>query len=130
MIFIVIMTRKEEITKAGIEYTIANKPKCIAGDNFKDSADILNRNPDFEAGAEWADAHPHWISVADELPDEGKYAVTINKFGFQAVQMKHKFFHDPRMVCLWCKNKNVKVISITFVPNGGFCVFYRDEISK
>ena len=62
------MTREEQILKAGIEYTIANKPKCIAGDNFKDLADIFNKNPDFEAGAKWADEHPRWISVKDELP--------------------------------------------------------------
>ena len=66
------MKREEQILKAGIEYTIANKPKCIAGDNFKDLADIFNKNPDFEAGAMWADAHPHWISVEDELPPDNE----------------------------------------------------------
>lgn len=45
--------------------------------------------------------------------------------------MKHKFFRDPRYLCWWCNDNNVKVISITFVPKGGWCVFYRDKkISK
>ena len=72
------MTREEQILKAGIEYTIANKPKCIAGDNFKDLADIFNRNPAFEAGAQWADAHPHWISVEDKLPPCNVFVLTCD----------------------------------------------------
>ena len=36
------MTRKEEIIQAGINYTLANKPRCIAGDNFADISDEYN----------------------------------------------------------------------------------------
>lgn len=41
--------------------------------------------------------------------------------------MKHKFFLDPRQVCWWCNIKKVEVISITFVPRGGWCVFYKEN---
>ena len=44
--------------------------------------------------------------------------------------MNHKFFLDPLHVCWWCNGNNIEVISITFVPKGGWCVFYRDKIRK
>ena len=50
--------RQKQIEDAGIEYTIANKPRCIAGDNFADLARQFNKNLDFEAGAKWSDKHP------------------------------------------------------------------------
>ena len=50
--------RQKQIEDAGIEYTITNKPRCVAGDNFADLARQLNKNLDFEAGAKWSDKHP------------------------------------------------------------------------
>ena len=50
--------REKQIEDAGIEYTIANKPRCIAGDNFADLARQFNKNKDFEAGAKWSDRNP------------------------------------------------------------------------
>ena len=53
------MTREEEIMKAarvyanGIAQHLPNKKYC---------------EEDFITGAVWADAHPHWLSVEDELP--------------------------------------------------------------
>lgn len=32
----------------------------------------------FISGAEWADAHPHWISVEDELPKDGEKVLGYN----------------------------------------------------
>jgi hypothetical protein len=64
------MTRKEEIKQAGINYTLANKPRCIAGDNFADVRDVFNRNLDFEAGAKWADEHPKQIEISLEDIEE------------------------------------------------------------
>ena len=54
------MTQRElDARVASIQYTETadlNLPAIeVAGDAF-------------EAGAEWADGHPHWISVEDELP--------------------------------------------------------------
>lgn len=50
------MTREEQIQKAAIKYVEQGFPDIfIAG---------------FLYGAMWADKHPHWISVEDELPPE------------------------------------------------------------
>lgn len=46
----------------------------------------LTKNDIYELGQLYDEVtQQHWISVADELPDEGKYAATISKVGFQAV---------------------------------------------
>lgn len=48
------MTREEEITDAAMHYAY--------------DIDKVFATASFVAGAEWADQHPHWISVEDELP--------------------------------------------------------------
>ena len=53
------MTRKEEIRKSAFEYIKSDAVK--AGEEYTSFGDFIN-------GAKWADAHPHWISVEDELP--------------------------------------------------------------
>ena len=40
---------------------------------------------------EFGQQHPHWISVEDELPNDGAYVVTINKVGLKEVR---HFYHD------------------------------------
>lgn len=40
----------------------------------------------FECGVEWADSHPHWISVEDELPKEGDAILAM-----QDIQGNHWF---------------------------------------
>jgi hypothetical protein len=49
------MTREEEIKRAASEVA-------------KGSLYPTLTKRDFVEGAEWADAHPHWISVEDEKP--------------------------------------------------------------
>lgn len=49
------MTRKEEIKEVAQKEMSKYPNFCITA-------------PAFRMGAEWADAHPHWISVEDELP--------------------------------------------------------------
>lgn len=44
---------KEEIIDAGIEYTMNTRPVCIGGAAFEEDMRMFNRNPAFEAGAEW-----------------------------------------------------------------------------
>lgn len=51
------MTRKEEIARAAKDYHIKLHPNFTFGEYVA-----------FIDGAQWADAHPHWISVEDELP--------------------------------------------------------------
>lgn len=40
----------------------------------------------FVEGAQWADAHPHWISVDDEMPKDGECVATINTVGVKDVR--------------------------------------------
>lgn len=51
------MTRKEEIARAAKDYHIKLHPNFTFGEYVA-----------FIDGAQWADAHPHWISVEEELP--------------------------------------------------------------
>ena len=44
---------KEEIIDAGIEYTMNTRPVGIGGAAFEEDMRMFNRNPAFEAGAEW-----------------------------------------------------------------------------
>lgn len=45
---------QEEIVDAGIDYTMRTCPVCIGGAAFEDMIRRYNRNPSFEAGANWA----------------------------------------------------------------------------
>lgn len=40
-----------------------------------------------------------------------------------------KFFNDHRKVCWWANQKksHIDIISVTFVPRGGWCVFYKEN---
>lgn len=64
------MTRGEEIIKVarvyanGIAQHLPNKKYC---------------EEDFIAGAEWADEHPHWISIDDELPPCNVFVLTCDR---------------------------------------------------
>jgi hypothetical protein len=69
------MSRKEDFIDAGIAYRMEHgKPMCIAGSNLADVERDLNRVFPFEAGAEYgyqyAQTHPNWISVEEELPEK------------------------------------------------------------
>mgnify|MGYP002512110338 CR=1 FL=1 len=58
------MTREKEITKEAKKFA-----KEI--DDWEIAEDVQDA---FEQGALWADKHPRWISVEDELPKEnGRY---------------------------------------------------------
>ena len=63
------MTQRElDARVASIQYTETtdlNLPAIeVAGDAF-------------EAGVEWADRHPRWISVEDELPEKGDIVIVM-----------------------------------------------------
>jgi hypothetical protein len=51
----------------------------------------------FVKGAEWADAHPHWISIRDELPETG-HVVMLAIVGYNEVEIGYygtdKIFRD------------------------------------
>ena len=76
------MTREEEKNKARFEYV----SKRLANPDYPTYNDEYELECAYDAGAMWADAHPRWISVEEELPKDGQHTATINKAGFQAVR--------------------------------------------
>ena len=62
------MTRGEEIIK---------EAELCASANTQIIGDWAEHYLGFIHGAEWADQHPHWISVEDELPKEGQSCIIL-----------------------------------------------------
>lgn len=58
------MTRKEQIKEASQNEMMKYPNFCITA-------------PAFSMGAEWADAHPGWISVEVEIPKDGALVIAI-----------------------------------------------------
>ena len=80
------MTRAKEITKEAKKFV-----KEI--DDWEIAEDVQDA---FEQGAQWADSHPHWISVNDELPptsdkdDESDDYLTVDSDGDKNVGYYNK----------------------------------------
>ena len=70
------MIREEEIRKAAFDYA---DTELIGIVDFKKEAAFIK-------GAMWADEHPRWISVEDELPKDGECVATINTVGVKDVR--------------------------------------------
>ena len=70
------MTRAKEILKEAEKVASANTQ--IIGDWGEHFFGFIH-------GAEWADAHPHWISVEDELPEVCVAVFTTTPHGTQRV---------------------------------------------
>lgn len=85
------MTRAKEITKAarvyanGIAQHLPNKIYC---------------EEDFSTGAEWADAHPHWISVEDELPPIGGIVLVAIPLGGELSVLPLSIKNESDFECL------------------------------
>lgn len=62
------MNRQEQIKQAAKEYA----------DDGPDKVQNIIAQVGFEMGAEWADEHPHWISVDDELPPIRQGVIAYN----------------------------------------------------
>ena len=74
------MTRQDIIKQAAADYTRRTRPMAIGGDKFKDKVDSINANPDFIAGAEWADKYLNYESeVMFRLPNGNIEICTIEK---------------------------------------------------
>lgn len=67
------MTREEEINNASYAYWINNYANIEFIDEEEKELHSQDIQDPFINGAEWADAHPHWISVGDELPKEHEW---------------------------------------------------------
>lgn len=78
------MTREEKIKKIACAFAI---------DEVKDTCNPASKRgllyAGFVSGAEWADAHPHWISVEDELPKIGKDVLVLREDG--EMQVAHQY---------------------------------------
>ena len=70
------MTREEEI------YNAMGDAEWKHIDGTKD---IELFDMGFKEGAQWADQHPHWISVKDELPEACVTVLTTTQHGTQSV---------------------------------------------
>ena len=70
------MTRGEEIIK---------EAELCASANTQIIGDWAEHYLGFIHGAEWADQHPHWISVEDELPEVCVVVLTTTPHGTQRV---------------------------------------------
>ena len=65
------MNREEEIIKIGAQFAIDETDGQTSGRAASMRGVLLSA---FRAGAHWADSHPHWIPVEEELPKkDGKY---------------------------------------------------------
>lgn len=71
------MTRDEEIIQASDEWTY-QKPPQYSELVYNTHKAMCAYQVGFIDGAVWADRHPHWISVEDELPEENKWVLTYN----------------------------------------------------
>ena len=70
------MTREDQIMKIGAQFAIDETDGQTSGRAASMRGVLLSA---FIAGARWADYHPNWISVEDELPKEkGKYMFRLS----------------------------------------------------
>lgn len=81
------MTRKELIKEAAQKEMSKYPNFCITA-------------PAFRMGAEWADAHPHWISVEDELPQKNGMYIFLQS-GIIYTAMYYKSIGLHRDVTHW-----------------------------
>ena len=91
------MTREEEILKEAKEFADGQSMALIKPDDAFA----------FKMGAEWADSHPHWISVEEKLPNDGVWAITINKVNYFGVCYRNygkwfsKFGNEHADITYW-----------------------------
>ena len=79
---ILVMTRQEEKNKARFEYV----SKRLANPDYPTYNDEYELECAYDAAVKWAEQHPHWISVEDELPKEnGRYLFYHERIGVQLV---------------------------------------------
>ena len=74
------MTREDEIKNIAL---------CYAHDELKDNHSVVEDVvvAAFMDGANYADAHPHWISVEGELPKDGDYVLICNNRGLMTTSL-------------------------------------------
>lgn len=108
------MTRKEELARASKDYHLKRHPNFTFGEYVA-----------FIDGAQWADQHPHWISVEDELPPRWETnpnvsvpVITFGTFGESGipfVELQRYHFGDGR----WLYGKPTHWMPFQFPKKGG-----------
>lgn len=87
------MTREEEINNASYAYWVNNYANIEFIDEEEKELHTQDIQESFINGAEWADQHPHWISIEDSLPKEHqwflgyspmKYAMLVDVYNFDS----------------------------------------------
>ena len=71
------MTREEQIIKIGAQFAIDETDGQTSGRAASMRGVLLSA---FRAGAQWADSHPNWISVEDELPPRAEKSFTFSDY--------------------------------------------------
>lgn len=79
------MTREEEIKKQAEKKAL--EPSRLMHPYAKQYKVMSAYEIGFIEGAVWADAHPHWISVGDELPKENDYVLICNNRGLMTTSL-------------------------------------------
>ena len=91
------MTREEEISNAAFEYIKSDAVK--AGEEYISFGDFIE-------GAKWADSHPHWISVEDELPPrfvlDPSVSMNVLTYGLRTIVSWYYYDKD-----VWAGNTEV-----------------------
>lgn len=80
------MKREDEISNAAMHYAY--------------DIDKVFATASFVAGAEWADAHPHWISVEDELPPIGGIVLVAIPLGGELSVLPLSIKNESDFECL------------------------------
>lgn len=83
------MTREEEINNASYAYWVNNYANIEFIDEEEKELHTQDIQESFINGAEWADQHPHWISVKEELPKIGKDVLVLREDG--EMQVAHQY---------------------------------------
>lgn len=89
------MEREEEIRQAA---------ETLKGDKFW----TVLAKCGFMDGAQWADAHPHWISIKDGFPDSLHVLVYDKREGVKMATLINRYNND------WeCLNKDIFLLEVT-----------------
>lgn len=101
------MTREEQIVEAGKTAAEGKEFSVLVN---KQRRTMSAYEIGFIEGAEWADSHPAWVSVEDELPKENTAPIVrmdlTEKFGeetilYDVVAFDGNGFHTPYRVTHW-----------------------------
>lgn len=92
------MTREEEIKKQAEKKAL--EPSRLIHPYAKQYKVMSAYEIGYIEGAVWADAHPHWISVEDELPPIGGIVLVAIPFGGELSVLPLSIKNEKDLECL------------------------------